>query len=154
MDYMLDWFNVVLLQCRAKFPLQHWIGLLKQQYEWWKVTAEGESWGGERGRNRLSAPDAKFNNLNSNNSHIVSTHSIGRVVIRITNTHKNQDWKDKSLLWWCSKKGIFEMNHSHTETIVTFQNEMFCTSREKKHLPKGFKNNWFNVPLEDSLKLK
>lgn len=47
--------------------------------------------GGERGRNRLSAPDAKFNNLNSNNSHIVSTHSIGRVVTRITNTHKNQD---------------------------------------------------------------
>jgi len=41
---MLDRFNVGLLQCRAKFPLQHRVGLLKLQYERWKVTAEDESW--------------------------------------------------------------------------------------------------------------
>lgn len=88
---------------------------------------------GDRRRNGLSAPDAKLSNLKNNNSHIVCAliqsvrYEPESLPYKRMGTEKPKIFQSDVL-----KMGIFEMNHSHAETTVIFETEMFHASKGKK----------------------
>lgn len=85
----------------------------------------------ERRKNELSASDAKLNNLNSNNRHVVSAliqlvrYEPESLPYKRIRTEKPKIFQSNVL-----KMGIFEMNDSHAETTVIFQTEMFYTRKK------------------------